>query len=474
MHKQLAFLRRNLSSITTYLAIFFCCAFALAAILINLNRYWQFESGYYDFGIFDTAIWKVAHFSPPIIDHFIVPGKVIFADHFSPTIFLLSPLYWLTDKTEVIFIAQDIIVALSGYVLFLIAKKLTKSNLISISTLLTYFFFTGLQNATFFDFHELTIMTLFLMLAFWAIFNRKVKLFFLFLILTLGCKESLFLLGIGLSFFIFVTIKEWRKVAIASLFISVLWGITAIYVIIPYFSGSSYYYAPLIAPTIFDIAKNLVSPIIKVKTVWWTYVSFSLLPLLTPSLLPITVLNFVSRFLSPGSTRWDLGLHYSAEIAPTLAIGALLSLRMIKERVSHNLAKIVAVIMLIVSIVLFRLVFHGPIGLAFNRAFYTHTNNFGFLRELIQAVPPKGTVMAQNNLAANFTHRQVWILRNEYLQHKPDYIVMDLREGQNPNNFLGVRDLSSLFTALSQDQDYIVFYHHGDQYIFQNKSTLDQ
>ena len=66
--------------------------YTLAAVLVSLHRFWQFEVFYYDFGIFDSAIWKAAHFTAPIIDHFVVGGKVIFADHFSPSIFLLSPL----------------------------------------------------------------------------------------------------------------------------------------------------------------------------------------------------------------------------------------------------------------------------------------------------------------------------------------------------------------------------------------------
>ena len=110
------------------LVIFLCILFTAAGISINLNRFWQYEAGYYDFGIFDHALWQAAHFKAPIIDHFIVPGRWIFADHFNPSIFLLVPFYWIWDKSEVLMIAQDVLVGASGFVLFFIGKKILKNQ----------------------------------------------------------------------------------------------------------------------------------------------------------------------------------------------------------------------------------------------------------------------------------------------------------------------------------------------------------
>src|SRR3989344_5244560 len=73
-------------------------AFTAASILITLNRYWQYEVFYYDFGIFDRAIWLVSQFKPPIIDHLVVGGKLIFADHFNPSLFIFSSIVFLKTK----------------------------------------------------------------------------------------------------------------------------------------------------------------------------------------------------------------------------------------------------------------------------------------------------------------------------------------------------------------------------------------
>lgn len=113
----------------------FCVLFTVAGIVVSLNRFWQYDVYYYDFGIFDQAIWSVSRFQPPIIEHIVVGGKWIFADHFNPSIFLLSPLYWITDRSEVILIAQAIAVGLSGFFIYQTGLTLLKNRLLSFSVL---------------------------------------------------------------------------------------------------------------------------------------------------------------------------------------------------------------------------------------------------------------------------------------------------------------------------------------------------
>src|SRR3989344_5916774 len=178
-----------------FIAYALCLVFISASILVSLNRYWQYEVFYYDFGIFDQAIWNVSRFQPPIIDHLVVSGKWIFADHFNPSIFLLSPLFWFTDRSEVLLIAQAVVVGLSGFIIYIIGRSLTNNAFFSLSILICYFLFIGLQNAIISDFHEVTVMILPLTLLFWAILQRRIWFYFVFFLVTLGFKESGFLLG---------------------------------------------------------------------------------------------------------------------------------------------------------------------------------------------------------------------------------------------------------------------------------------
>src|SRR4030042_6870023 len=97
----------RLKSLELILIIVFIFLYSLAASLVSLNRYWQYNAFWYDFGIFDTTIWKLSRFQLPIILNLQPPlGKIVWADHLNPSAILLAPIYWITDKQEIIFTAQ--------------------------------------------------------------------------------------------------------------------------------------------------------------------------------------------------------------------------------------------------------------------------------------------------------------------------------------------------------------------------------
>jgi len=448
------------------LAIVLSLLFFICGALVSLNRYWQFDVWYYDFGIFNQAIWSVSRFKLPIIDHFIVPGKVIFADHFNPSIFILSPLYWFTDRAEILLVAQAFFVAASGLILYYVGCELLEDKVSPFFVMLSYYLFTGLQNAVITEFHELTIMTPFLSLLYLCYVKRKKRLFILTFLIILGFKESLFTLGLGLGIYIFFSRKDWSKVALFIIFFSIFWAFSTTKFIIPLFSGRSYYYTPqLTLKTLFTDGH------LKLSTILISLGTFLFLPLGTLWLYPLYIFHFATRFFSEGSTRWGLGLHYSAEIAPSLAFGVLITLQHIKTILSSKYVRILSVSMVLVSFFLFRFILHGPFLLAFNPVFYQHTKVFTYLEKLVDRVPLNGSVSAQNNLALRFYKQRSYILTDTYQTKKPDYILMDMRPGQNPNNFLGIKDEVKLLERIKSDKSYGIFFHENDQYIFKKISS---
>ena len=162
--------------LTAFIILLGIIVYIVAAASVSLNRYWQFNAFWYDLGLYDTAIYKVAHFKAPIIEQFAPPdGEIIFADHFNPSLFIFSPIYWFTDKTEAILIAQAVTVGLSAWIAYFIAKKFIKQKITILALVISYLGFVGLQNALYTDFHDTTVATLSLMLTFWAIFSKKWK-----------------------------------------------------------------------------------------------------------------------------------------------------------------------------------------------------------------------------------------------------------------------------------------------------------
>ncbi len=456
--------------IFSIIALILCALFVIIGSIVSLHRYWQYEVFYIDFGIFDQAIWNVSRFKPPIIEHFIVGGKWIFADHFNPSIFLLSPFYWITQRSEMLLVMQALAVGLSGLVLYKIGKTILKDNFLSLTVLVCYFLFVGLQNAVITEFHELTVATLPLMLVFWAIVNKKVNLYFLFFLITLGFKESLFVTGIGIGIALFFVRKEWMRIAVITILVSAFWGFLSIEFVIPTFSKGIYIYQPVLPNGIFDKISALVDNPLKVKTLFYSFLSFGFLPIFSPSFWPLIIQDYALRFMPIGfgTSRWDLGLHYNSQSAVILSVASIFALRNLK-----NIKKLTiflpffGILFIVNALFLYRFVLHGPFALSYNAAFYKHTNDFVFLNDFLKKIPKDASIMTQNSLAARFTHQQVFLLRADYGTYQPDYILIDNREGQNPNNFFASPlNISDIIEKLKIDKNYQLIYRTKEQFLF--------
>lgn len=62
--------RSKITKLISILTITFIVIYTIAAITVSVNRFWQYQNFYFDFGIFDSAIWKAAKFQLPKVDHF--------------------------------------------------------------------------------------------------------------------------------------------------------------------------------------------------------------------------------------------------------------------------------------------------------------------------------------------------------------------------------------------------------------------
>ena len=460
----------NRIDLLTYILFFL---FTLAAILVSLNRFWQYEVFYYDFGIFDRAIWLVSQFKPPIIDHLVVGGKLIFADHFSPSIFLFSPLFWFTDRSEVLLIAQSLIVGFSGLFIYKTGKLVTRNSLFSFAILVSFYFFIGVQNAIISDFHEATVATLAIVLSFYFFAKNNKIPFVIFFLLTLGFKESNFLLCAGIAISTFFLNKNWKRLSIILCVVSIFWGILTIKFLIPHFSGGSYGYNVYFTADRLNVLFDLLGTPMKRSVVFDSLLSFGFLPILHPAFLFLIIQDFFVRFLS---NRVSLGLHYSAQLACILAISSFYSYTILKKnKFTRKYLTVLSLLLIINAFFLYRFVLRGPLGLSYNKSFYIHTNDFVFLNEIISKVPKGTSVMTQNNLASRFTHqRKLWVLKDNYEDYNAEYIIIDMRPGQSANDFFPTQNPNLVLKRLQSDQRYVILLENSNRYIFhlQKKDQL--
>ena len=107
--------------------------------------------------------------------------------------------------------------------------------------------------------------------------------------------------------------------------------------------------------------------------------------------------------------------------------------------------------------------------LAVNPAFYKHTNDFKILDVMVSKIPKNASVMTQNNLAPRFSHQNVRLFSLEYASVQPDYILLDMREGQSPNNFLGSKNAEVVLDHVKSNSGYKIIYKTSDQFVFKKQ-----
>lgn len=465
--KLFAKLYKRKEEIVIYLLI---ALFFIASSLVSVLRYYQFQSFYFDFGIFDRALWLAAHFKTPVVFHpnFHGAEKIIFADHFNPSMFLLAPLYWITDKREIFLIAQSLIVALSGFIAYQFSKFFVKNTWVRVGLLCCYFLFVGLQNAMISDIHDATLATLPLMIAFWTIEKKKWVLYFAMLFIILGLKESFAGLVIGVG--LYVAWKRQFKQALATIIVSLTWFYLVTNFVIPYFSGAPYFYSSG-ANADFAIS-SVFSPLIKIKTMFFSFLSFGFLPLFYPPLWPAIFENFFERFATLSDTRWGLGLHYSATLSPLFFVASVKVVAYLQKRKVPSLVfTVLGIILFCITLFLHRFILHGPLGLSYNPDFYHAAAKTKYLDNFIQHIPHKGLIMTQQDIAVRLTHENVTLLDTNFTVTKPDVIVLNLTPGLDPNVYFpaGLSVATKIKDRLLQDEHYHVI-KYGDQlYLFVRK-----
>lgn len=455
--------------------IIFIILYTSAAIIVSVLRFRQFEFGYFDFGIFDQIIWSASRFNIPITYHpnFIAVGgfNIHLADHFNPSIYLLSPLYWLTSRQEVILIAQSVTVGLSALVGVILARKFIKNDFIIFALIFSYLGFVGLQNALITEFHEATISPLFILISFWAIVTKKWKIYYLSLIMILGLKETFAGLGVGLGLFILLYDRKNWKHGVATFIICISWALITTKLIIPTFSGHPYFYTP--GNTLESFTAMIQSFFhfdIRLKTLFYSFLSFGFLPLFNLPLLPAILENFLTRFLSDGTTRFTLALHYSAPLAALMFSSSVLVFSKMEK--SKRLKKIIipyAAFLIVNTFILHQFILHGPLALSYNKTFYLQTKNNQYVEDFIKKIPKDhGLIMTQNNIALRFAHQKVMLLDQAPEHFNPSVIAINLTPGQNPNNFfpLNYETATSLKDRLLIDPLYKVTKHGDELYIF--------
>lgn len=399
--------------------------------LLAVLRHDHFQSGAFDLGIYDQAIWQYSKFHIP---YNTIKERLILGDHLNLTLPLVSPLFYLWDNVKILLIFQAFFVTFSSLGIYKLSRIRKLSPFISLIVGVVYSLFYGIQTAVFFDFHPIVLAVGMLVWTAYFFEAKKWKLFFISLVLLLLTQENtgIALAGLGL---VYIFHKQYRKVS----FIFIVGGIMISLLqtkIIGFMSPVGYQYAPQIPKNILQFITGYFDAPEKIENFKYSLFPSIFLPLFSPGAILAILLDLSQYYLTGFSRMWTPFQHHRAILAPFITLGTIEALIILKTRkININYLALC----LIFSTLLFQYMFHFPLNKLIKKDFIKKEQWMTDNKELFKTIPENESVASSQNLVPHLSHRdEIYLIwprkRGEkwWLEFsgKPRYLVVDLHPNQ--------------------------------------------
>ncbi|WP_308103345.1 DUF2079 domain-containing protein [Actinocorallia sp. API 0066] len=418
----------------------------------GLVRFTTGRTNSWDLVIFDQAVRSYSTFHGPIS-----PIKGIragygmdfnlLADHFSPILAALAPLYWLHDGPRTLIVAQAVLFAVSAVPLWFIAER-TLGRRAAGFVVFAYLLSRPLWEALAVDFHETAFAPLlFLCMAErWQAGRRWQALAVGSLLLLVKEDAGLLLVGFGLFL---LTQRGQRRPAALFILVGLAGTLAAARLVIPFFGGDpSYYWAygdfgpdPLSAAAHAvthpqDVVTALFTPSEKPTTVVLLLAPLLFLPLRSPQVLVVVPLLLERMLADSWPNWWSIQFHYNAFLVAPLFVAAIdgaarLTAHPAPSRLAPTLNTATRWWPPAIALTAVALLPFTPIDALANPAFYRTTEHAAAAKEAARQIPSGATVDAHGSVGPFLTHR-TRVLLWDNTPHPAPWLIVDTTRPPTP------------------------------------------
>jgi len=316
---------------------------AAAAVycLASLNLLRRFLASTFDLVIFDQGIRGYAHLSAPVsIARGVSDGQgahfLLLADHWSPVLALLAPLYWIHDGPATLLVAQGVLFALAIPPLWAYTRRRLSAGA-AYFVCVAYALSLPVMEAVIFDFHEVAfvpVLTAVMVERFDAGKRWHGVLAAAALLLV---KEDMGLLVAGFGVYLLLArwrSEKWTGLAFVAGGVAATWAAT--HLLIPAFGGSATFYwaygqfGSTLGSALLNVLTHplhalhvFVTPWVKARTMIGLLAMFGFLPLASPLVIAALPL-LAERMLASGYPLWwQAKFQYDAFLVMILCCAAV-------------------------------------------------------------------------------------------------------------------------------------------------------
>lgn len=447
---------------------------SIAYSALSILRHNHFQSGGFDLGIYDQVVWQYANFQWP---YNTIKDRFILGDHLTLTLPLLAPLYWLWEDVRMLLIFQAMWISFSALAIYKIALlRLSKLDALTISSrpryvcqwtalclAVVYSLFYGIQYLVYFDFHPAVIGVGLLAWIAYFLESAKTRWLIASVVLLLLTQENMGLALAGLGF-IYVFHKKFRRTALTFIIVGIVASLAASQVV-AMFSPVGFEYQPQLPLNPWIILSRFFDHPEKLQVWWWSFASFSFLPILSPGAV-LAVVSDLAQYFVTGEhfvQMWTPYKHHRAILGVFLALGTLDVLVLFKQ---WRFA-----ILLVGTAFILQYVWHLPLNKLVKAEYWKEEVWMADNRKLFEKIPTGAEVATQQNFVPHLSHRNriylVWPRMHDFdpstepapseveglgtacghagcwwldFDDKADYLVVDTRPNQWLTQILETND----------------------------------
>lgn len=382
-------------------------------IAVSVGKYLNFLYYDWDLAIYNQTLRGLLH-GKPYISLIDVP---FLGNHVEITLAGILPVYALFPHPVTLLVLQSLMLGLAAIPLFLITKHLLNDTW-GIIFVVIYLIYPAVGYTNLNEFHPESFLPFIQFFLLYFFIKNDFKKFSIFLFLCLFSKENMALIVIMLGFYALIRKRE-NKWVILPIAAGSAWFLFYLAVLSPALSNGKInfydFYGHLGGNLGQIIVTMVLHPVQVVKTMFLPYKlhylldlfgPLSFLSLLSPSILLITLPNFLQHLLSLRTTEVSLAFYYPSEVLAFIFVSAVFGLnflfrsgRIQKLRISCYI--IVSAVAILFSIRL------GPQVYLFKELYraYSLTDDARTKDDFIRQVPQGAAVISTFQLMPKLSDR---------------------------------------------------------------------
>jgi uncharacterized membrane protein len=304
---------------------------------VTLDVHHGLGTSAYDFGLYDQGVWLMSRFEAPFVT---LMGRNLMGDHTSFVLVFLVPFYWLFPSAGVLFFFQALAIGMGAVPVFLLARRLLRSEGIALVMAATYLVHPAVAWTNRENFHPDSFIAPFVGFAIYAAVERRWRMYVVFVVLALLVKEDASLVLVPLG--VWVAIKRDRRVGLLTVAGSLAFMLVAMFVVMRSLIGvptRNAWRIPFGGPSGF--LRTVVTDPHLVLTHYWNdnrpfYLWQMTFPFLwvfatAPSVASISIVVLAANMVSTFWYQYQIEYHYALVAVPALAMGTVWALSKIRQ-----------------------------------------------------------------------------------------------------------------------------------------------